>query len=109
MGYSMAILPFYMHGVLVWPFCGVQMEYAGRVDEGKESKLQLLFAPSWLDCCDREDSLLGMHVERVYINCPGLNGSILRGYLPAIQVKCERRVGKGSGKMNAHPSLYCVA
>lgn len=71
-----------MHGVFcfVRPFCDVQMEYAGRVDEGKEINLQLLFAPSWLDCYDENDSLLGMHAERVDINCPGLNGFILRGY-----------------------------
>lgn len=73
-------------------FCGVQMEYAVRVDEGKEINLQVSSAPLWLECRDKDDSLLGMHAERVYINCPGLNGSILRGYLPAIQVKCERRV-----------------
>ena len=68
------------------------MEYAVRVDEGKEINLQVSFAPLWLECRDKDDSLLGMHAERGYINCPGLNGSILSGYLPAIQVKCERRV-----------------
>ena len=69
-------------------FCGVQMEYAVRVDEGKEINLQVSFAPLWLECRDKDNSLLGMHAERVY----GLDGSILRCYLPAIQVKCERRV-----------------